>query len=174
MKNHSLAQRYTTSMCEEVAFFFIIIITFCRKSVSREELNKGVPSHVMSAMSKHPSFHGSITRVDATTLLLQKGKKCYLTRYSDYHKTCVISVLRTTEDGELLQHFKLDIIAQEETTTYEISSTTKRFNSISTLLDYYQKHPINRNIDSFGECVECKFTRAHQKRLSSIDLVSDI
>ena len=126
-------------------------------------------------MSNHPSFHGSITRVDATTLLLQKGKKCYLTRYSDYHKTCVVSVLRTTQDGESLQHFKLDITTHEEMTAYEISSTGKTFDSISTLLEYYQKTPINNNIDSFGECVECKFSGQQeitQKRHSSIDLVS--
>lgn len=127
-------------------------------------------------MNDHPSFHGSITRVNATTLLFRKGKKCYLTRYSDYHKTCVISALRTSEDGELLQHFKLNIATRDEVTKYEIAGTQKGFDSISALLEFYQKTPINHRIETLGDCLVCSFRIQHrhisEKRQSSIDLVS--
>lgn len=170
-----LIPKYVISKYNSTIPPIVICLILYRRFLSKEGLNKGIPSDVMKAMNDHPSFHGSITRVDATTLLFRKGKNCYLTRYSDYHKTCVISALRTSEDGELLQHFKLDITICDETIKYEVTGTQKEFEDIFALLEFYQKTPINHKIYTFGECLVSKFRMLHlhnEKRLSSIDLVS--
>lgn len=157
----------------------IVLLTalFYRKLVSKEGLSKAVPSWVSSAMNRHPSFHGRITRVDATKLLFEKSKDCYLTRYSDYHKTCVISVLKTSEDGELLQHFKLNITIHNGEHKYEVTGTQKKFGSIFTLLEFYQQYPVNHKIRNIGECLKCVHILPHRRdfdqRHSSLALVSE-
>ena len=177
---HSKEYRYVcTTKFNRLSYSIIVLLTalFSRKLVSKEGQSKAVPSWVSIAMNRHPSFHGRITRVDATKLLFEKGKDCYLTRYSDYHKTCVISVLKTSEDGELLQHFKLHITVHNGEHKYEVKGSQKQFGSIFALLEFYQQHPVNYKIYNIGECLKCVHISPHRrdfdKRHSSLVLVSE-
>ena len=145
--------------------------------MSKDGLSKGVPDHIMKAMKSHPSFHGTLTREDVTKLLYTRKGSCYLTRYSGHHKTCVISTKTVLDDGDLLQHFKLNITISSENGgfLYEVEGTNDRFDDIGKSLDHYQSNPVAPHITSFGECVEFKqhhLMKLHQK--STFDLVSVI
>ena len=142
--------------------------------MSKDTLTKGVPDQVMKAMNSHPSFHGTRTREDVTKLLYSKKGSCYLTRYSEHHKTCVVSTKTVLDDGDLLQHFKLNITISSENGgfLYEVEGTHNRFDDIKKLLDHYQSNPVAPHITSFGECI-----KQHLKTLrkgSSFDLVNEI
>ena len=81
-----------------------------RTSVSKEEVDNAVPQWALEALKDHPSFHGSIPKVEAVTKLVESGRNCYLTRYSNFHNSCIISAFQISESGEeRLQHIKLDI-----------------------------------------------------------------
>lgn len=94
-----------------------------RRPVRKDELQNAVPEWVLRGMKKHPSFHGSMTRTEAAKELIEFERSCYLTRYSEYNKSCVISVLTVTSNGDLLQHLKLDIPRDHNQTTYRVAGT---------------------------------------------------
>lgn len=108
-------------------------------------------------MKAHPSFHGSISRIEAAKKLIESGRSCYLTRYSEYNKFCVISVLRMSANGELLQHLELKIPQDGHRHTFKVAGTEKEFDDVSKLLEYYQKHALNQT-DCLGEILQSKLT----------------
>ena len=144
--------------------------------MSKDALTKGVPDKNMEAMKSHPSFHGTLARDDVAKLLYTKKGSCYLTRYSEHHKTCVVSTKTVLDDGDLLQHFKLGITVSSENGgfLYEVEGTNNRFDDIAKLLDHYQSNPVAPQITSFGECVELKWHLEKLPPQSSFDLVSMI
>lgn len=127
-----------------------------KSRMSKDGLNSAVPRWALQAMNNHPSFHGSIARTEAIIQLIESGRSCYLTRYSRYHTFCVISVLRISEDGELLQHLKLDIDTKQN--KYQVQGLERRFSDITDLLSYYQKNPV-RNYP-LGECLTSNIWRS--------------
>lgn len=134
--------------------------------MSSDSLSSAIPGRIMAAMKNHPSFHGSLRRIEATKKLFARGGTCYLTRYSNFHKTCIISVLSTLTDGELLQHFKLNITdGTKGSFKYEVDETHKSFNDIKKLLEYYQNNPIVPQIHGFGECLKLKTGPHHDPHL---------
>ena len=130
--------------------------------MSNEGVSDAIPGQIMAAMKCHPGFHGHLRRMEATKKLFAVGGNCYLIRYSNSHKACIISVLRTQSDGELLQHFKLNITDVEKGSfKYEVDGTHMPFNDIEELLDYYQSNPIVPQINGFGECLKLKAGPEH-------------
>lgn len=123
-----------------------------------------MPLWALQAMDYHPSFHGSMTRIEAVKKLIEAGKSCYLTRYSGYkNKFCVLSMLQMSDDSEVLQHLELEVPRDDgDEHTYRVAGTDVKHNSISELLEHYQKHPL-KQIDSLGQCLEAD---------KSIDLVT--
>lgn len=111
-------------------------------------------------MKDQPSFHGSISRTEAAKILIESGGNCYLTRYSDYHNSCVVSVLRRSDNGDLLQHLKLNIPDENgHVIMCKLAGTEIEFGNISKLLEYYQKHPLNEN-GHLGKCLKSKIWKS--------------
>lgn len=141
-------------------FFPRVLVSDCllykssmyRKLISKEGTQKALPKWAIRAMKNHPSFHGSITRIEAVQKLIESGRSCYLTRYSDYNKFCVISTLTLSYNGELLRHLELEIPQESHQCVYKVSGIDKEFGDISELLEYYQKHPLDQNC--LGECLQ--------------------
>lgn len=138
---------------------------------------EGVPEWVPEALKTHCSFHGSISRIAATRKLIRKGGNCYLTRYSSYHNSCVVSLLRTSEDGELLQHLQLNIITCNNELKYDIAGTDNGFAEFSELLEFYEKNQLTDTIECLGECLKPGIDALHihelqKARQSSLELVS--
>lgn len=123
------------------------------RNISRSEgPQNAVPQWAMNAMKNENSFHGSITRTEAAKILIDSERSCYLTRYSDYHKFCIISVLRVSNNGELLQHLKLHIPQDSSSQgMYKVTGAEKEFDNIADLLKYYESHPKN---DKLGNCLK--------------------
>lgn len=115
--------------------------------MSKEGQDSAIPQWALKAMNSHPSFHGSITRTEAAKLLIDSGRNCYLTRYSNYRNFCVISVLRVSVSGELLKHLELEVPLNSSQHVYKVAGTEKEFENVSKLLEYYQK-------DYLGECLQ--------------------
>lgn len=125
-----------------------------RKLISKEGLQNAVPRWALQAMKNHPSFHGSLTRIEAVKRLIESGRSCYLTRYSSYIKCCVITVLRMSANGEWLQHLELELPQSSSQHTYKAAGADKSFEDVSQLLEYYQKNPLNREGYCLGECLQ--------------------
>lgn len=119
--------------------------------MSREGQESAVPQWALKAMNSHPSFHGSITRTEAAKMLIESGKNSYLTRYSDYRNFCVISVLRVSVNGELLQHLELKVPQDSSQHVYKVAGTDKEFENVYKMLEFYQK-------DCLGECLQAQPT----------------
>jgi hypothetical protein len=98
-------------------------------------------------MKNHPSFHGSISKIEAARKLIESERSCYLTRYSDYHKFCAISMLTKLGegDGELLQHCELEITQEGSQFKYRVAGADQKFEGISELLEHYQKHLLDKH-----------------------------
>ena len=129
--------------------------------MGREDQDCAVPQWVLTKMDSHPSFHGSITRQEAVKKLIDAGRSCYLTRYSDYNKFCVISMLNLSDGGELMQHLELQIPQDSSQMVYKVAGTDKEFDSISKLLEHYQKHPLNQT-ECLGEHIPYQVTRGNE------------
>jgi hypothetical protein len=114
-------------------------------------------------MKNHSSFHGSISRIEAARKLVESERSCYLTRFSDYNKFCAISMLTKLADGELLQHRELEIPQEGSQSMYRVAGTDKEFEGISELLEYYQKHSLDKYC--LGECLQ---TEASINSVSSL------
>ena len=107
----------------------------------------------MKEMSKHLSFHGTISREEAELILKKHGGNCSLTRYSN--GTHVLSVMDiTNEDRPVLQHFKLCIHATNKSVCCEIDGSGKKFGDVSKMLDFYKDHSINYAITSVGALIK--------------------
>ena len=52
-------------------------------------------------------------------------------------------------------HFKLNITKEDDHNVFEIEGTEKKFNDISTLLQFFQKYPVSHSVCSIGEaCIK--------------------
>ena len=133
--------------------------------MSEEGLDNAVPKWALDALQAHPSFHGSISKMEAVTKLIESGQNCYLTRYSEFHKACIISVFQISSNGEeMLHHIQLEI-PRDSSKRYKIAGTAEEFDNISMLLETYKDRRI-QNINGLGECLQSNIWQ------SSIDLVS--
>lgn len=133
--------------------------------MSEEGLDNAVPKWALDALQTHPSFHGSISKMEAVTKLIESGQNCYLTRYSEFHKACIISVFQISSSGEeMLHHIRLEI-PRDSSKHYKIAGTAEEFDDISTLLETYESKRI-QNINGLGECLQSNIWQ------SSIDQVS--
>lgn len=125
--------------------------------VGKEELDNAVPKWALDALGSHPSFHGSISKMEAVNRLVEFGRNCYLTRYSNFHNFCILSVFSVTEEGgEMLHHIELKI---PRDSSKACSVAGERFKDISELVDHYQKNPL-KNIEELGECLQSSIGRS--------------
>lgn len=103
---------------------------------------------------KSLSFHGAMTRTEAELTLEKNGSNdCYLTRYDDTIKSCFLTV-KTKGNG--YKHFAIDISKKQSSIQYELIGTSKVYATISDLLNFYEKNPINFQVFSIGEAVLCE------------------
>lgn len=115
-----------------------------------------VPLWAIKAMNGNRSFHGSMSNIEAAIKLIEYDRNCYLTRYSNFHKFCVISVMKKRDDGQLLQHFKLSVPPREnEQSTYKVVGTEEEFDNFEALLEYYQTKSL-KQFGVLGECLKWK------------------
>ena len=118
---------------------------------------KAVPGWKIREIGTLNSFHGPLDMDEAETRLRRAGKdRCYLTRYSESIEEHILSVLRRKNDDDLvLQHFCIAIQLEGQlAVSYEILGSTKKFKSITGLLEFYKKNPLNHKIDSTGDKIE--------------------
>lgn len=128
-----------------------------QNSLFRDEFVKAVPRPFMTEMQKHPSFHGVVSKNDAELLLMHHSGDCYLTRYNATKCTHVLSVKVTREvdeDGPILQHFQLVTHSESGHSQYKVAGSEKYFDSISMLLDYYQRNPLNYIVAGIGDYIK--------------------
>ena len=130
----------------------------------REDQDCAVPQWALTGMNSHPSFHGSITRQEAVKKLIDAGRSCYLTRYSDYNQFCVISMLDLSHSGETMQHLELQIPQDSSQKVFKVAGADEEFDSISKLLEYYQKHPLNQT-KCLGEHILYQVTSLREGRV---------
>ena len=101
---------------------------------------------------KSPSFHGVMTGREAELTLEKHGSnKCYLTRYDETRKLCILTVKMRGEKRFI--HFMINIIGDETNTHYELMGTSKMFDTISGLIHFYENNPVNFEVNSIGDAV---------------------
>lgn len=106
------------------------------------------PKWKLDGMMKAPSFHGAIQTREAERRLKEYGSDCYLTRYSNDYK---LSVMRRGRWRRQYKHFIINITRVD----YSIEGKAKKFDSISSLLEFYQRHSIRSDIPSIGNGLVC-------------------
>lgn len=133
------------------------MLTFAHRSPRDEHIVKAVPDWKIKEISSHPSFQGIMDGDEAEMLLRETMKQqnrdcCHLTRYSDTREEHTLSVLKRKEDEGVIQNFHIIIEKEDDnTTTFEIFGSQKKFDSIAELLNFYKTNPLNHSIDSIGE-----------------------
>ena len=99
-------------------------------------------------MGEHPSYHQVITRDEAERRLRQRGGRCYLTRYTEKHKSYVLSVYEHRRPQDSIQHFKL---AFKEEGRMQVGGTGMIFDNIQSLLEHYEQNRLNYNFKNIGQ-----------------------
>lgn len=99
-------------------------------------------------MVRCPTFHGILSTIEAELKLKADfSDKCYLVRYDTELDEYFLSV-KIKKDGCCL-HFVIEIMRNEESTQYEFKGTTKKFDTISHLLRFYEENPVNLKVYSW-------------------------
>lgn len=112
----------------------------------RESASHGAPTWQHGEISRHPSYHGTMSSARAEEKLKDQGiSNCYLTRYCEEMESYTISVLSESR----IEHYILNICKCNGVTFYEIDGTENPFDSICELLEFYQNCPVSRKLDSF-------------------------
>lgn len=118
-------------------------------------MNAATPTWQIKEISRERSYWGPMTGAQAELELRMHGGNCYLVRYSEKKKHFVVSVMgRKWQRGNnplTLYHFKLNVTKETDHSTFEIEDTEEKFDSISSLLEFYQEHPISHSVCSIGE-----------------------
>ena len=122
-------------------------------------MDAAVPTWQIRDITRERSYWGPMTGAQAEfkLRLLKKGGNRYLIRYSKKNEHYVISVIgrQSERDPPTVYHFKLNIMKKGDHNTFEIEATEEKFDNISSLLDYYQKHPVSHSVSSIGEaCIK--------------------
>ena len=123
-------------------------------------IDAAIPTWQIREIAQEVSYWGLMTGKQAELRLRQKGGNCYLIRHSEAKQHFVISVMgRTLQQGKQGRlapyHFKLNITKENKQNTFEIEHTENKFNSMSTLLEFYQQNPVNLYVCSIGEpCIK--------------------
>ena len=118
-------------------------------------MDAAVPTWQIREITRERSYWGAMTGAEAEFKLrrLKKGGNCYLIRYSKERQHYVISVIgrQSERDPPTVSHFKLDIMQEGDHIMFEIEDTENKFSSISSLLEFYQEHPVSHSVSSIGE-----------------------
>lgn len=121
-----------------------------------KHISPAVPTWQIGDITRERSYWGPMTGAQAELRLRLNGSNCYLIRYSEERQHYVLSVMgRKQQQGKqgLLEphHFKLNIMRENNHNTLEIEGTENKFNDISSLLEFYQEHPVSHSVCSIGE-----------------------
>ena len=119
-----------------------------------EERTVGVNEERMAAVNEermageHRSYHDAITGDEAERRLEQHGGHCYLTRYSQIRGCYVLSVYKQHRlTSAVKDHYEIVIESRKK---YRIKGKTKTFDSIQSLLGYYEQNRIDPTLRSIG------------------------
>ena len=129
-----------------------------------KDINCAVPTWQIEDITQEKSYWGPMTGSEAELKLRLHGGNCYLTRYSEMKQHYVISVsvmrrkkqqARRQRDCLELYNFKLNVTKENSHNEFEIEGTDNKFNSVSSLLEFFQKNPISHSVSSIGEpCIK--------------------
>ena len=123
--------------------------TQCR---CRSQPQQGSPQWKVDEMTATPSFHGAIYKRESERRLRECDSNAFLTRFSKTSQQYKLSVM--TKSGRKIKFKHLGIIITVDSYCLEGTSGVKH-PSISTLLEFHQNNPINSDIASIGNGVEC-------------------
>lgn len=99
-------------------------------------------------IGEHPSYHQAITGAEAEHRLKQRGGHCYLIRYSKKNRCYVLSVYKEQRSLQPeIEHFEIIV---GENGKHSIEGKVEAFDSIESLLEYYEQNRINPSLSSIG------------------------
>lgn len=123
----------------------IIGAYFYHSNMQATRITKVIPRKEM--MEEHSSYHQSISGDEAERRLRERGRHCYLTRYSTNHKKYVLTVFEPQMTSDVIKHF---IIAIDENRRYRIEGEDFDFESIQDLLHHYEDSRIDPALKVIG------------------------
>ena len=96
----------------------------------------------------HKSHHYSVNKAEEAEKRLRLcGGTCYLIRYSDSWNSYVLSVYREHIPDSIIRHFKIGI---KDNGKFSIQGTDVYFETIDSLLAFYEKNSIHPSIETIG------------------------
>ena len=99
-------------------------------------------------LGDHPSYHQCISGEEAIRRLKASGySRCYLTRYSEAHKSYILTIYQQQSPNDIEKHFKIVI---EKNGRLKIYGETRMFKRIGKLLAYYETHRLDPSLCNIG------------------------
>lgn len=135
-----------------------IKINYHRRVVKKRE---AIPAWKLRDISKHASYHHTMSEEKAEEKLVEQNKTCYLTRYCATSKEFLLSVYKKGEE-HLFANFEINIEKSDGRTTYEIFGAEEKFNSIAEMLNRYKKDIIDPEIGTIGDEIENEKAATHE------------
>lgn len=110
----------------------------------------------------HPCNHQSINRKEAERRLKLFGGDCYLIRYSEVQQTYVLSAYHKTKHIESIEHYEITF----DNGKYKMIE--KSFDSIESLLHYYESNTISPFWKKLGQCYTREEYKRHQSEVDTL------
>lgn len=117
-------------------------------------------------LGEHDAHHQNIKGDEAERRLEEYGKDCYLTRYSDHHRSYVLTVCKRQCPNNVIKHFTIKVKKKGECRIEE-KGNKEYFKDIKKLLSHYRKFRIDPAIDKIGQpYTEREFFRKEEMKMN--------
>ena len=117
---------------------------FFKLVFSTEVTAPELPSN--NVMPNHEAYHGNISPNECKRKLKARGTTCFLFRYSNSRKVYQLALVDFNHDVKFL-NLKVD----REKPSFGIVGSEKGFETVESLINYYQRNPISPTIQQLGE-----------------------